>query len=195
MYSLLARVLRFLKSAKWDTRTAAALAVESISKEVLQWDPPAGSDMDTEMDDEDDAFIMTFAKLDLDKVIKNGIKLLASSGTEFNVDLEGLDPKERVKKQKELLKQRLGLGTMHVDFFTEDDLVAPLPIIEAKVEAQNTAGMSSRERNRLKRKAKQTAKGGGRGEKYDIEVCLSELECTLLICPLLQKERALLTPP
>jgi TATA-binding protein-associated factor len=144
------------------------LAVESISKEVTGWDPPIGNSDDMDVDEED---MMTFAGLDLLSVMKNGVKLLGSSGKEFNVDLEGLDPKERVKKQKELLKQRLGLGTMDVDFFGEEDLaVAPVVVETKKEEVVNITGMSSRERNRLKRKAKQAAKGGGRGDKY-VLVC------------------------
>jgi TATA-binding protein-associated factor len=167
LYSLLARVLRFLKSNNWDTRNAAALAVEAISKEVTEWDPPTGSQPD-DMDEDGEEDLMTFSGLDLLSVVKNGVKLLGSSGKEFIVDLDGLDPKERVKKQKELLKQKLGLGTMDVEFFNEEDLIAS-PVVETKPEvAQNISGLSSRERNRLKRKAKQAAKGGGRGEKYDL---------------------------
>lgn len=79
-----------------------------------------------------------------------------------------------MKRQKEALKKRLGIGTMDVDFFSADDLAAaapspqttqPQPDITADT-LLNTAGMSSRERNRLKRKAKQAAKSGNNREKY-----------------------------
>lgn len=62
--------------------------------------------------------MLSFASFDMGSVVKNGAPLLASPGKEFEDEddgLSGLDPKERIARQKKQLKQKLGLGTEFMD--------------------------------------------------------------------------------
>eukprot|EP00058_Branchiostoma_floridae_P013865 XP_002599353.1 hypothetical protein BRAFLDRAFT_64294 [Branchiostoma floridae] len=155
LHNLLAKVLTFLRSDNWDTRIAAGQAIEAIARNVPLWEP---------------------------RGVK-GSALLGSAGTEFDVDeneLAAMDPKERLVYQKKQIHKRLGLdvaGAVGVDtqqFFQDEDLVMRpelnshaqrqqrIQLSAADAVAQEMAavkpGMSAREKNRAKRKAKSLAK-------------------------------------
>jgi TATA-binding protein-associated factor len=177
------RLFPLLSAKSWDTRTATAKAFQEIGQYVPQWDPisPSNPDIDTRSD----PLLLDFDEFDITTVLKNGAILLASEGSEFDLDLSHVDPKERVQLQKKQIKQKLGLGSEFIDMeiLTDADLVVQSALDPAKTGKQaaeileeatraklqgkeedtvNLEGLSARERNRLKRKAKMAAKGGSR---------------------------------
>ncbi|KAJ3309940.1 btaf1 RNA polymerase II, B-TFIID transcription factor-associated, 170kDa [Boothiomyces sp. JEL0838] len=176
LYPLLSRVLVHLNSKNWETRVAAGLAIQSICDNVSQWDPPSMEELEG---------LLSFDTIDINTVLEKGMPLVASAGSEFDADLSDMDPKQRLQIQKQRLKERLGFGTqlMDVDFFEEQDFTqqkgkkaltqkkAITEVVEVKVkkeEGDPFAGMSSRERNQLKRKMKQQAKKEGSNRYTDI---------------------------
>ena len=89
---LLFRLLEFLRNTSWETRIAAAQAVEAIAKHVPQWngkevaDGDAAAmevDQDAEMED-----LFSFGNFDVNRVITFGKPLLASEGLEYDPDPE-----------------------------------------------------------------------------------------------------------
>ncbi|KAJ2722375.1 TATA-binding protein-associated factor mot1 [Coemansia sp. Benny D115] len=161
LFRLLSRVYEHLGSKSWDTRVAAAQAVEAIAKEVPEWDPngeaadvkPSAAALQAgEADDvgeaSDDALeLLTFAQFNVDSVIRHGRLLLASAGREYEEDgLQGLDPKARVAAQRAQMRKRLGIGAE----FLGDDLLAdedvgglvdpvPPPVVAPKRKAEEVA--------------------------------------------------------
>ncbi|XP_033630416.1 TATA-binding protein-associated factor 172-like [Asterias rubens] len=122
---------------------------------------------------------LKFDKFNVNRVLEQGSSLLGSAGTEYELDLEeaALDPKERLIRQRHQLQKRLGLDVGGVlgmdsdDLFNDDDLLTKkdavaradsntlkLPTSAADIVAQEMAqmgaGLSSREKNRAKRKVK-----------------------------------------
>ncbi|KAI9328933.1 SNF2 family N-terminal domain-containing protein [Obelidium mucronatum] len=182
LYNLLARVVVHLRSKSWETRTAAALAVAAIASNVSAWEPaPVFADAGAaplDADAGDDR--LAFAAFDLARVVAHAAPLLASGGAEFDVggDAAALNAKDRVLLQKKLVKQRLGLESqfMDVDLVNEQDLklettasqksenqaVVPKQLLEIGKSTggdnENLEGLSARERNARKRKAKLEAK-------------------------------------
>ncbi|XP_030839988.1 TATA-binding protein-associated factor 172 [Strongylocentrotus purpuratus] len=137
---------------------------------------------------------LEFSKFDVARVLEQGASLLGSAGSEYELEVDvGGDPKERLAKQKRLLQKKLGLdvgliGVETDDLFTDDDLKTlpqtPMssnllkpPASAADIVAQEMAslgpGLSSREKNRAKRKAKllakQRSKDGLEGTSMDKE--------------------------
>ena len=137
-----------------------------------------------------------FATLDILAVVRNGKRLLGSSGKEYDYSLADLDPAERLALQKKNVTARLGLGGEYMedelvtekDFATSSNQPLRTPRIDTSVgnayrnqplasPAIHTAmspvdafhhpqtptedgitGLSKRQQNMLKRKAKATAK-------------------------------------
>lgn len=80
---------------------------------------------------------MKFLLFDIDKVLKSGTFLLGSEGKEYEhedeaavaASVSGLDAKEKLASQRQLLNKKLGLdvaqkmGIDTSDIFTNDDLV------------------------------------------------------------------------
>ncbi|KAI8588783.1 SNF2 family N-terminal domain-containing protein [Geranomyces variabilis] len=175
LYNLLGRVLVHLRSAEWQTRIAAGLAVEAIASNVPQWEPPAplpGDAYPAHAADAADEWMLTFDTFDVTNVVKNGAPLLSSAGKEFDVDHSHLDPKERIALQKKELRTRLGMGSDHLNNLLEDeDVSTPNASEVAKPKGQQTAqellekhrpsimeedpnlsGLSARQKASLKRK-------------------------------------------
>ncbi|ORX93031.1 hypothetical protein K493DRAFT_316207 [Basidiobolus meristosporus CBS 931.73] len=182
LYNLLSRVLVHLKSKNWETRIAAANVKSEYSLE----------------NDKALKNKLTFDRFDITDVLRNGKKLLGSAGKEYDIDLNDLDPNERLALQRRNLKQRLGLGSQFMDadmhphpnsypqppphphttpfIKTEPTPIKILPPVKFETSptgnvfqppvtmavepepAVDTSGLSARERNRLKRKAKLDAK-------------------------------------
>ncbi|ODQ66801.1 hypothetical protein NADFUDRAFT_41424 [Nadsonia fulvescens var. elongata DSM 6958] len=63
--------------------------------------------------------LLTFAQFDIKSVIKNGGKLLGSAGKEYDDPYAHLNPADKLKRQKHILKNRLGMGGE----FMEDELL------------------------------------------------------------------------
>ncbi|ENN71273.1 hypothetical protein HUJ04_007705 [Dendroctonus ponderosae] len=175
--TLLCRTVTYLRSSNWETRIAASDAIRAIVSNVPQWNP-RGTDVKSE---EYDGASMTscvgrlrFEEFDMSKVLANSSHLMASEGKEFDLEEDsamGLEVKERLAKQRQLLNSRLGLdvaakiGFDTCSLFTTEDLMTNVdktdstPIcmkIPVKDVICNSAeGLSCREMNRAKRKARQ----------------------------------------
>lgn len=121
LHNLLAKVRKYLHSSSWDTRIAASQAVEAIVSNVPQWEPPGRAKQEDchvsregcipKSTQSSLSYRMRFDLFDIHMVMKHGGDLLASEGTEF--DLED-DPtvgssKEMLLLQRRQLNQRLGL--------------------------------------------------------------------------------------
>ncbi|XP_067006130.2 TATA-binding protein-associated factor 172 [Anabrus simplex] len=202
LHHLLARITTYLHSPAWETRIAAGQAVEAVIQNVPQWDPP-GLDSKEEMYPHlvslSRAGRMNFQKFDICKVLTNGGHLLGSEGKEYDMeeDMSGLDPKEKMARQRHLLNTRLGLdvavkiGMDLSEIFTMEDLSTPVTVTESikcdealkksigelvQQEVTQGGGLSSREMNRARRKARQavlkqrsreTGEESGVGEEPD----------------------------
>ncbi|KAJ1340482.1 hypothetical protein BSLG_004929 [Batrachochytrium salamandrivorans] len=194
LYHLLSRILVHLRSKSWDTRVAAASSAMEISSTTTDASV-AAADLEE--------LLFGFDSFDILDVLHRGAVLVASSGGEFDVDLSGMDSKERIAFQKKQLRERLGLATqfMDVSFVEESDLGAgahtaasattvdtKLPInqvVDASSKVKQDpdaaeapdpyAGLSARRRNRLKRKAKLIAKSGGKDTSQIVDLSSSSL--------------------
>ncbi|KAJ1818331.1 TATA-binding protein-associated factor mot1, partial [Coemansia sp. RSA 2599] len=186
LFRLLSRVYEYIGSKSWDTRIAAAQAIEAIAKEVPEWDPnsddikPAA---DKTEDEEDDIEYLNFGQFNVDSVIRHGRLLLGSAGREYEDDgLEGLNPAQRVAAQRAQMRKRLGIGAEFLgdDLLADEDIAVKSPLANAAAakrkpepasepkaeEAQiDMSKLSARERNRLKRKARLE---GSKKKKVDV---------------------------
>lgn len=150
LFNLLIRVLPYLQSKSWDTRTAAAKAIGGIVENTEKFDPNAGPTLEHDRSngavksespvDSDGATAASEAPsvpddqlqletLEVVTILKYGQKLLGSGGREYDVSLAAMDPASRLAYQKKRLTARLGLGGeyMEDDLVTEKDFTATLP--------------------------------------------------------------------
>ncbi|KIY00038.1 uncharacterized protein Z520_04676 [Fonsecaea multimorphosa CBS 102226] len=132
LFALLGRVLPYLQSQSWDTRTAAAKAIGGIISNAEKFDPNA-DDADTKFEplrveegsnkiaektpEADD--LLQLSALDIKLILNHGKKLLGSAGREYEYSMAGMTPAQRLAHQKQSLTARLGLGGEYM----EDDLV------------------------------------------------------------------------
>lgn len=127
--SYLARVVPFLRSKSWDTRVAAALAIESICHAAGIWDPdmepskPGESSKSLLADQEEDGkdakpnlselivteSLLTFDAFSLPTVLATGTKLLSSAGKEFE-QASLAAGSDRLAQAKKDVVSKLGLG-------------------------------------------------------------------------------------
>lgn len=134
MYNLLTRVVPYLRSPSWETRTAAAKAIGGIVEHAERYDPNAtiddpqpdanGSHDDGINQENGDSFNspadqLQLATLDVEAILANGKELLGSAGQQYDYKLHGLDPSQRLAHQKKTLAARIGLGGEYI----EDELV------------------------------------------------------------------------
>ncbi|KAJ9607456.1 TATA-binding protein-associated factor mot1 [Cladophialophora chaetospira] len=126
LFALLGRVLPYLQSKSWDTRTAAAKAIGGIVEHADKFDPNA-DETDTKFEtpfkvedktSEGDDFLQ-LGTLDIKLILTHGKKLLGSAGKEYEYSMAGMTPAQRLAHQKQNLTARLGLGGEYI----EDDLV------------------------------------------------------------------------
>ena len=139
LFNLLTRVVPYLRSPSWDTRTAAAKAIGGIIDHAEKYDPNATlddvkqdikDDLDVLIKQEEDSVQQTgadqlqLATLDVEAILTNGKQLLGSAGKQYDFNLHGLNPSERLAHQKKTLTARLGLGGeyMDEDLVTEKDI-------------------------------------------------------------------------
>ncbi|PGH30169.1 TATA-binding protein-associated factor [[Emmonsia] crescens] len=143
LFNLLGRILPYLRSRSWDTRTAAAKAIGGIVGYAEHFDPnadeaPKPAEDVVDDDDHDDVSptvkkeedkevaenavsedLLDIEALDISSILKFGHKLLGSAGKEYEYSLAGLDAASRLQHQKKTLSSRLGLGGEYM----EEDLV------------------------------------------------------------------------
>ncbi|EME50250.1 hypothetical protein DOTSEDRAFT_68955 [Dothistroma septosporum NZE10] len=132
LFNLLTRVVPYLRSPSWDTRTAAARAVGGIVEHAEKYDPDATcNDVDADVDGTGEAFKtengsaaaspeqLQLATLGVESILTFGKELLGSAGKQYDFKLAGLTAAERLAHQKKTLTARLGLGGEYID----DDLV------------------------------------------------------------------------
>ena len=133
---LLTRLRRLLTNKEWDTRMAAAQALEAILAKVKVWQP--GEEKVEEGECKDlPASGLSLANFDLERVMKTGKCLMASEGGEFDhEDAVGLG------LQKQRLQQTLGLdvaqrlGFQQEGFIDDADLA---PVVERAEARRQTA--------------------------------------------------------
>ncbi|KAF8977691.1 TATA-binding protein-associated factor mot1 [Entomortierella lignicola] len=142
---------------------------------------------------------LSFSNFDISQVLQNGKLLLGSAGKEYDLDLSDLDPAERLAIQRKNLAANLGLMTsqfMDVDLVDESDIAGPKsPTTPLKQEQPPTPtaststsisrqplpspalpsdvdmdGLSARERNKLKRRAKTDLKFKGKDKVRMIDL-------------------------
>ena len=139
---MLGRILPYLKSKSWDTRTAAAKATGLIVSNTEVYDPNCDDgqeikkeeddvDVDVKIKSEDDLpsppdDLLSLETLDLTSVLKYGKRLLGSAGREYEYSLAGMDPETRLQHQKKTLTARLGLAGEYIeeDLIDDNDLVS-----------------------------------------------------------------------
>ncbi|KAK4541751.1 TATA-binding protein-associated factor mot1 [Oleoguttula mirabilis] len=133
LFNLLTRVVPYLRSPSWDTRTAAARAIGGIVERAEKYDPNGTPDQVKDeingdgcaASSEDGAERswspeqLQLATLDVEAILTNGKELLGSAGKQYDFKLAGLTATERLSHQKKTLTARLGLGGEYI----EDDLV------------------------------------------------------------------------
>ncbi|KAF2719417.1 SNF2 family DNA-dependent ATPase domain-containing protein [Polychaeton citri CBS 116435] len=217
LFNLLTRVVPYLRSPSWDTRTAAAKAIGGIVEHAEKYDPNAtleadvkpetnGNDDDDDDDDDDhrvdsppahNADQLQLATLDVESILTYGKELLGSAGKQYDFQLAGLKPTERLAHQKKTLTARLGLGGeyMEDDLVTEKDIAVrsasfsqpQVPRLDTNSSALSTQSndeaivkspddippptpggeMSKRQLNMLKRRRKEELKRDNKKFKYD----------------------------
>ncbi|KAA8644710.1 hypothetical protein EYZ11_012878 [Aspergillus tanneri] len=156
LFNLLGRILPYLKSKSWDTRTAAAKAIGLIVTNADIFDPNEEdgehikkAEDDNDDDDEGDLNVDIKAEdeeqslssndsllqldcLDLTAVLKYGKRLLGSAGKEYEYSLAAMDPASRLQHQKKTLTSRLGLAGEYIeeDLIDDNDLALKTPGIK-----------------------------------------------------------------
>lgn len=186
LHNLLNRLMVYIHSNNWETRIAASQAVQAILENVPQWNPKGKTIKieDVEDDGQQVKFEtrLSFDKFNLDVVLERGARLMGSEGKEFDsTDDNGtIDEKERLVQQRALLNAKLGFTTATNLGFNPEEMVTledmaqvtskektddntnkmnVQDIINQASSSQVNVGMSSRERNRAKRKARQNQAG------------------------------------
>lgn len=166
---LLKKVLVYLKSSSWDTRIAAAQAINSVISQVPQWNPEPQPVKIEGIKEENhlSADKLKFESFNIHAVLSNRHYLTASEGKEFD-NSEALlrDPKERLAFQREALNSKLGLDLAAKLGIDTGDIVSAedLEVVSTPQPEDLKGNLSSREANRAKRKARQ----GGKQKSRDI---------------------------
>ena len=178
--SLLKKVLKYLYNSNWDTRLAAAQAVEAILKNVPVWRPSEGVQGEGVKMGVCDGK-MTLAMFDVKNLLENGQFLMSSEGKEFDVEKSESNSENNKVQQREKLNREFGfdkLGLKSEQFIDDEDLTdhQQESVNDKKKSAseiladeiKSIAGqdsLSSREVNRLKRKAKMDARASKKAEE------------------------------
>lgn len=160
LFSLLGRVVPYLRSKKWDTRIAAAKALGLIVANS-EWEPAGSGSVDQEKAPEQPDDRLSFASLDVDAILEKGTPLLGSAGREYDQQVEAMSPSERMKMQQQALKRRIGMDFLDADDVFDDELVPPpkkarsaVKKEEASPEPEASTPANARMRALARRKAK-----------------------------------------
>lgn len=134
LFHLLNKVIPFLKSKYWETRSAAAKAIGAIVENADKYDPSTDEDHSVKQDPEtlggdngaQDASLEIFLQLDtldIAAILQNGKTLLGSGAKEHEYALASLEPQGRLTLQKRNLRSRLGLNGKYVDEESIEDAI------------------------------------------------------------------------
>lgn len=193
LHNLLNRLIVYIHSNSWETRIAASQAVQAILENVPQWNPKAVNikkEAEDSIDRSDGRF--SFEKFNLDVILEKGARLMGSEGKEFDCVEESdcIDNREKLIKQRALLNEKLGfsaaksLGINLEEMVTLEDMTPITPKTETNPNklinvqdiinnqassSQSAIGMSSREMNRAKRKARQNQAGSSMSRNNSIK--------------------------
>ena len=129
LFNLLTRVIPYLKSKSWDTRTAAAKAISGIVENANRFDPNGDEDPKGEEAVKSETnHGLSFPKapsldgnrlrletLDISAVLNNGKKLLGSGGRDIDYAIASMDAATRLEFQKRAAFISLGLAGGNVD--------------------------------------------------------------------------------
>ena len=172
MIVLPAQLRPLLGSRSWETRVATGWALEAVAKNVPAWRVPRarpGGDADVAgaraTGENDSSNWLTFSTFSVDDVVDQGAALLASSGTEYDVDASAMGA-QQLSAQHRKLHAQLGLreydaaAGLH-EIVGDEDLAqtaAPSELKRTAADMIGAAGMADgltvRERNRAKRVAR-----------------------------------------
>jgi TATA-binding protein-associated factor len=139
LFNLLGRILPYLRSKSWDTRTAAAKAIGLVAANAEPFDPNEddGLELKKPGDEEDGEEaveikseeplplqlqqddLLRLDTLEVGSILKLGKKLLGSAGKEYEYAIAAMDPATRLQRQKKTLNARLGLAGEYL----ESDLI------------------------------------------------------------------------
>ena len=179
---LLKRVLKYLYNNNWDTRLAAAQAIEALLKNVPVWTPSEAPQPQGEgVKIEEGEGKMTLAMFDVKSLLENGQYLMSSEGKEFDIEKSETNGVNNKLQQREKLNKEFGfdkLGLKSEQFIADEDLndqqpeslncikksAAEVLAVEIKSISEHDS-LSSREVNRLKRKAKMDARASKKAEE------------------------------
>ncbi|KAK2582496.1 hypothetical protein KPH14_004798 [Odynerus spinipes] len=174
LHHLLARVSTLLKSPQWDTRISAAHAVQAILAQVPPWNPePVETKLcKDEPNTEKQRSVnskLTLENFDMEKVLARSSHLTGSEGSEYDLIVPEGEQASLPGQEKKIIAAKLGLhpqlmGIDTSELFTSDDLLpsvcSPVSEICPKTPIEETlkqpSGLSRREMNRARRKARQT---------------------------------------
>jgi len=187
LHSLLRKVLKYLYHSNWDTRIAAAQAVEAILKNVPVWKPENIKSESVEAENLKEVVDrLSLRTFDLENLIRTGECLMSSEGKEFDTEKTaagGGNSKEKLALQRQQLNNKLGLdvaqklGFASDNFVEDEDFVDDVErfdekklkaseILAAEIKAvTGQENLSSREINRLKRKVRLEAKASMKAEE------------------------------
>ncbi|OXV10057.1 hypothetical protein Egran_02181 [Elaphomyces granulatus] len=149
LFNLLGRILPYLRSKSWDTRTAAARAIGLISANAEPFDPNKEDGLDFRKDDDevkvesDLPFLsdcqLQLSCLDVSSVLKSGLMLSGSGDKESEYSIATMDPVSRLQHQKKNLIPRLGLGGQYADLDLADDIGI---LVSPQCQTRGTPGIS-----------------------------------------------------
>jgi TATA-binding protein-associated factor len=145
LFNLLGRILPYLRSKSWDTRTAAAKAIGLIVSNAELYDPNEDDGLQIKSAAEhDDVEVKSEIKseeptpsdgllkldtLDIASVLKYEKRLLGSAGKEYEYSLASMDPAARLQHQKKTLSARLGLQGEYDDEELLEDIEVPPKVV------------------------------------------------------------------
>ncbi|KAF2125919.1 hypothetical protein P153DRAFT_400046 [Dothidotthia symphoricarpi CBS 119687] len=215
LINLLGRVIPYLRSKSWETRVAAAKAIGGIVANAEKFDPNADDEpVKLEIKSETNGHVkvengngdlpkkeengecvfpptddrLDLATLDVFTVLKFGKQLASTCGKEYEYQLAGLSPAERLAALKKTLNKRLGLEGEYIEAIAPliDTMVKTptpatrtlsMPRINTNISRSDTMTsaaspptttpngdgqvLSKRQLNREKRKAKKEVARGG----------------------------------
>ncbi|RKP15030.1 SNF2 family N-terminal domain-containing protein [Piptocephalis cylindrospora] len=128
--TLLARILPYLGSSSWETRTAAGFALEEVVGAVPTYQP---SSLDVKgIKEEGDSHpleispspstgdLLSFQTIDIREVLDHGKPLLASVGKEFDVNWAEMTSSERLAMQRKNLQKTLGVSGQFMDGLVDE---------------------------------------------------------------------------